>query len=89
MGIVLSSAASAQVAPAPEAGADDAPTPMEMQEDVETVPAAPGVNFSGTGLPLDELHEGELVTTHPQMGDGTYADCYQFEATEGESYHRA
>lgn len=64
----------------------DIPTPMEIQEDVETVPAAPGVNFSGTGLPLNEIHQGELQVTHPQMGDGTYADCYQFEATEGESY---
>jgi hypothetical protein len=68
------------------AGDDDPLTPIEMQEDIETVPAAPGVNFSGTGLPLNEVHEGALVTTHPQMGDGTYADCYQFEATEGESY---
>ncbi|WP_339867598.1 hypothetical protein [Pseudohongiella nitratireducens] len=87
IGYVCSSVVSAQVAPvSDEASQGDTPTPMELQEDVETVPAAPGVNFSGTGLPLNELHEGELVTSHPQMGDGTYADCYQFEATEGESY---
>jgi len=87
IGCVFSSVVNAQVAPASdEASQNDTPTPMELQEDVETVPAAPGVNFSGTGLPLNELHEGELVTSHPQMGDGTYADCYQFEATEGKSY---
>jgi hypothetical protein len=45
-----------------------------------------GVDYSGTGISLDQLHSGELHTGHPMMGDGTYADCFQFEATEGESY---
>lgn len=85
-GVVTTAVHAQPLSEAATAGDDDQLTPIEMQEDIETVPAAPGVNFSGTGLPLNEVHEGALVTTHPQMGDGTYADCYQFEATEGESY---
>lgn len=58
----------------------------DWQEDVELQPVTPGVNFSGTGLIINELLSGELHDQYPQMGDGTFADCYQFEATEGESY---
>lgn len=58
----------------------------DWQEDVELQPATPGVNFSGTGLVMNEVLSGELHDQYPQMGDGTFADCYQFEATEGERY---
>ncbi|ALO45354.1 hypothetical protein [Pseudohongiella spirulinae] len=58
----------------------------DWQEDVELQPATPGVNFSGTGLVMGELLNGELHDQYPQMGDGTFADCFQFEATEGQSY---
>ena len=58
----------------------------DWQEEVELQPATPGVNFSGTGLVMGEPLTGELHDQYPQMGDGTFADCYQFEATEGQSY---
>lgn len=65
-----------QQAPAQEATAESGSAQL----------AEPGVDFSGTALILNQVHAGELLATHPQMGDDTHADCFQFEATEGLDY---
>lgn len=44
------------------------------------------LQYTGTGLVLGQVQTGELLDTHPQMNDGTHADCYQLETTEGQSY---
>ena len=58
----------------------------QNQNEEPTQLAEPGVDFSGTALILNQVHAGELLATHPQMGDDTHADCFQFEATEGLDY---
>ncbi|MAY57120.1 MAG: hypothetical protein CMQ37_14805 [Gammaproteobacteria bacterium] len=71
---LISGHASAQETDASEAAA------------AEADPIVAGIDYSGTGLLLDEIHSGALHSDHPMMSDGTHADCFQFEATEGESY---
>jgi hypothetical protein len=44
------------------------------------------LQYTGTGLVLGQVQTGELLDTHPQMNDGTHADCYQLETTEGQTY---
>lgn len=46
----------------------------------------PEQDFSGWGLVLGETHHGELLSTHPQMNDDTYADCFQLETVESKVY---
>jgi hypothetical protein len=47
---------------------------------------AAGLQYTGAGLVLGQAQAGELLDSHPQMNDGTHADCYQLETTEGQSY---
>lgn len=47
---------------------------------------AAGLQYTGTGLVLGQAQAGELLDSHPQINDGTHADCYQLETTEGQSY---
>lgn len=72
--ILMAGYASAQETDASEAAA------------AEADPIVAGIDYSGTGLLLDEIHSGALNSDHPMMSDGTHADCFQFEATEGASY---
>jgi hypothetical protein len=42
--------------------------------------------YSGTHLTLGELLSAELLTTHPQMSDGSHADCFHLNTVPGKEY---
>jgi hypothetical protein len=42
--------------------------------------------YSGAHLTLGELLSGELLTSHPQMSDGSHADCFQLDTEPGKEY---
>jgi hypothetical protein len=61
---------------------DDVTGNVDVEENVD----AASLQYSGTGLVLGQLQTGELLDTHPQMNDGTHANCYQLETREGQHY---
>jgi hypothetical protein len=42
--------------------------------------------YSGTHLTLGELLSAELLTSHPQMSDGSHADCFHLDTEPGKDY---
>lgn len=46
----------------------------------------PALTYSGIELAPGTEHVGELATFHPQMSDGTYADCFQLRPQPGMEY---
>jgi hypothetical protein len=42
--------------------------------------------YSGTHLTLGELLSAELLTSHPQMSDGSHADCFHLDTVPGKEY---
>lgn len=42
--------------------------------------------YSGTHLTLGELLSAELLTSHPQMSDGSHADCFHLNTVPGKEY---
>jgi hypothetical protein len=42
--------------------------------------------YSGSHLTLGELLSGELLASHPQMSDGSHADCFQLDTEPGKEY---
>lgn len=42
--------------------------------------------YSGAHLTLGELLSGELLSSHPQMSDGSHADCFQLDTQPGKEY---
>jgi hypothetical protein len=42
--------------------------------------------YSGTHLTLGELLSAELLTSHPQMSDGSHADCFHLNTMPGKEY---
>lgn len=42
--------------------------------------------YSGTHLTLGELLSSELLTSHPQMSDGSHADCFHLDTEPGKDY---
>ncbi|MBC52509.1 MAG: hypothetical protein CMQ34_01590 [Gammaproteobacteria bacterium] len=48
--------------------------------------AAQELQYSGNELTPGTEHTGELADFHPQMNDGTYADCFQLRPRPGMEY---
>lgn len=44
------------------------------------------LTYSGDELTPGTVHDGELADFHPQMNDGTYADCFQLRPRPGMEY---
>jgi hypothetical protein len=42
--------------------------------------------YSGTHLTLGQLLSAELLTSHPQMSDGSHADCFHLDTEPGKDY---
>ena len=42
--------------------------------------------YSGTHLKLGDVVSGELLTSHPQMSDGSHADCFHLDTEPGKKY---
>lgn len=42
--------------------------------------------YSGTHLKIGEVVTGELLTSHPQMSDGSHADCFHLDTEPGKKY---
>ena len=42
--------------------------------------------YSGNHLTLGELLSAELLTSHPQMSDGSHADCFHLDTVPGKEY---
>ena len=42
--------------------------------------------YSGTHLALGEILSAELLTSHPQMSDGSHADCFHLDTVPGKEY---
>ncbi|MEX0738837.1 MAG: hypothetical protein WD071_05815 [Pseudohongiella sp.] len=42
--------------------------------------------YSGNDLTPGTQHAGELEASHPQMNDGTHADCFQIRPQPGQEY---
>ncbi|MDO8908487.1 MAG: hypothetical protein Q7W55_08305 [Pseudohongiella sp.] len=42
--------------------------------------------YSGLTLQVGQVHSGELLTSHPQMSDGSHADCFQLDTEAGKEY---
>jgi hypothetical protein len=42
--------------------------------------------YSGLTLQVGQVHSGELLATHPQMSDGSHADCFQLDTEAGKEY---
>lgn len=61
------------------AGASAAISAAARQEPPELI-------YSGNDLVPGETHSGVLEASHPQMGDGTHADCFQLRPSAGTEY---
>lgn len=46
----------------------------------------PSLTYSGIDLEPGTEHAGELAAFHPQMNDGTHADCFQLRPQPGMEY---
>lgn len=42
--------------------------------------------YSGSHLTLGELLSAELLASHPQMSDGSHADCFHLETVPNKEY---
>jgi hypothetical protein len=42
--------------------------------------------YSGLTLQVGQVHSGELLASHPQMSDGSHADCFQLDTEAGKEY---
>lgn len=42
--------------------------------------------YSGISLHVGQVHNGELLATHPLMSDGSHADCFHLDTEPGEEY---
>jgi hypothetical protein len=49
-------------------------------------PALDNTMYSGAHLKVGEIVSGELLTTHPQMSDGSHADCFHLDTEPGKKY---
>lgn len=52
----------------------------------ENAPGLPALAYSGDELEPGTEHLGELAAFHPQMSDGTHADCFQLRPQPGMEY---
>jgi len=55
-------------------------TPVAAQENT------PALEYSGNHLEPGAEHAGQLADFHPQMSDGTHADCFQLRPQAGNEY---
>lgn len=60
--------------------------PTLAQEASPTQEAPPPLQYTGTDLKPGAEHAGELAEFHPQMNDGTHADCFQLRPQPGMEY---
>lgn len=42
--------------------------------------------YSGISLQVGQVHNGELLATHPLMSDGSHADCFHLDTEVGKEY---
>ncbi|OFE12714.1 hypothetical protein PHACT_05820 [Pseudohongiella acticola] len=65
--------------------AQEVVTEQDAAQETAQTPSAPLV-YSGLELSPGTVHAGELQESHPQMNDGTYADCFQLRPQAGMEY---
>jgi hypothetical protein len=49
-------------------------------------PALEPAMYSGIALQPGQIHNGELLVTHPKMSDGSHADCFHLDTEPGKQY---
>lgn len=60
--------------------------PVMGQEPLANEEPSAALEYSGTELTPGTVHDGKLADYHPQMNDGTYADCFQLRPQPGMEY---
>ncbi|WP_294132926.1 hypothetical protein [Pseudohongiella sp.] len=88
LALPLSMAAMPALAQEASPGQEASPTQEASpgQEASPTQEASPALRYSGIDLSPGTEHAGELADFHPQMSDGTHADCFQLRPQPGMEY---
>lgn len=59
---------------------------VAQEQAPQTAESTPELIYSGDDLTPGETLDGELQAVHPQMDDGTHADCFQLHPRAGAEY---
>lgn len=62
------------------------PWVFAMHSGVSAQAALDASQYSGINLTPGQVHSGELLESHPQMSDGSHADCFQLDTDVGKEY---